>query len=87
MVMVCFWKGNFVYIKEEILVMIDDILMYKKIVVDGVVFGCIMDFGLLDKLVIIELLKVIVGLEVIFYMVFDELVDLEKLLVIDWLVE
>lgn len=80
-------KGNFVYTKEEISIMIDDILMYKKMSVDGVVFGCITDAGLLDKPAINELLKAATGLEVTFHMAFDELVETEKLPAIDWLAE
>ncbi|MBC1408282.1 copper homeostasis protein CutC [Listeria innocua] len=80
-------KGNFVYTKEEISIMIDDILMYKKMSADGVVFGCITDAGLLDKPAINELLKAATGLEVTFHMAFDELVETEKLPAIDWLVE
>lgn len=80
-------KGNFVYTKEEISIMIDDILMYKKMSADGVVFGCITDAGLLDKPAINELLKAATGLEVTFHMAFDELVETEKLPAIDWLAE
>ncbi|EDO1223439.1 copper homeostasis protein CutC [Listeria innocua] len=80
-------KGNFVYTKEEISIMIDDILMYKKLLADGVVFGCITDAGLLDKPAINELLKAATGLEVTFHMAFDELVEKEKLPAIDWLAE
>ncbi|MBC1416733.1 copper homeostasis protein CutC [Listeria innocua] len=80
-------KGNFVYTKEEISIMIDDILMYKKMSADGVVFGCITDAGLLDKPAINELLKAATGLEVTFHMAFDELVETEKLSAIDWLAE
>ncbi|MBC1338097.1 copper homeostasis protein CutC [Listeria innocua] len=80
-------KGNFVYTKEEISIMIDDILMYKKLLADGVVFGCITDAGLLDKPAINELLKAARGLEVTFHMAFDELVETEKLSAIDWLAE
>ncbi|HBM3807487.1 TPA: copper homeostasis protein CutC [Listeria innocua] len=80
-------KGNFVYTKEEISIMIDDILMYKKLLADGVVFGCITDAGLLDKPAINELLKAATGLEVTFHMAFDELVETEKLPAIDWLAE
>ncbi|EAF5658044.1 copper homeostasis protein CutC [Listeria innocua] len=80
-------KGNFVYTKEEISIMIDDILMYKKLSADGVVFGCITDAGLLDKPAINELLKASEDLEVTFHMAFDELVETEKLPAIDWLVE
>ncbi|EAE8347808.1 copper homeostasis protein CutC [Listeria monocytogenes] len=79
-------KGNFVYTKEEISVMIDDILMYKKIAVDGVVFGCITDSGLLDKPAINELMRATEGLEVTFHMAFDELLEKEKFPAIDWLV-
>ncbi|HBM3604846.1 TPA: copper homeostasis protein CutC [Listeria innocua] len=78
-------KGNFVYTKEEISIMIDDILMYKKMSADGVVFGCITDAGLLDKPAINELLKAATGLEVTFHIAFDELVETEKLPAIDWL--
>lgn len=80
-------KGNFVYTKEEISIMIDDILMYKKMSADGVVFGCITDAGLLDKPAINELLKAATGLEVTFHMAFDELVETENLPAIDWLAE
>lgn len=80
-------KGNFVYTKEEISIMIDDILMYKKLLADGVVFGCITDAGLLDKPAINELLKAATGLEVTFHMAFDELIEKEKLSAIDWLAE
>ncbi|EAH4437138.1 TPA: copper homeostasis protein CutC [Listeria innocua] len=80
-------KGNFVYTKEEISIMIDDILMYKKLLADGVVFGCITDAGLLDKPAIDELLKAAKGLEVTFHMAFDELIEKEKLSAIDWLAE
>ncbi|MBC1375878.1 copper homeostasis protein CutC [Listeria farberi] len=80
-------KGNFIYTKEEITIMIEDILMYKKLSADGVVFGCITDAGLLDKPAINELLKAAKGLEVTFHMAFDELVEIEKLPAIDWLAE
>lgn len=80
-------KGNFIYTKEEITIMIEDILMYKKLSADGVVFGCITDAGLLDKPAINELLKAAKGLEVTFHMAFDELVEKEKLPAIDWLAE
>lgn len=80
-------KGNFVYTKEEISIMIDDILMYKKLLADGVVFGCITDAGLLDKPAIDELLIAATGLEVTFHMAFDELIEKEKLSAIDWLAE
>ncbi|MBC1571695.1 copper homeostasis protein CutC [Listeria sp. FSL L7-1426] len=80
-------KGNFTYTKEEIAIMRDDILMYKQIAVDGVVFGCITDSGLLDKTAINELIKAAEGLEVTFHMAFDELIETEKLPAIDWLAE
>ncbi|MBC2250563.1 copper homeostasis protein CutC [Listeria sp. FSL L7-0123] len=80
-------KGNFSYTKEEIAIMREDILMYKKIAVDGVVFGCITDAGLLDKPAINELIKAARGVEVTFHMAFDELIETEKLPAIDWLAE
>ncbi|WP_187986751.1 copper homeostasis protein CutC [Listeria marthii] len=80
-------KGNFSYTKEEIAIMREDILMYKKIAVDGVVFGCITDAGLLDKPAINELIKAARGVEVTFHMAFDELIEMEKLPAIDWLAE
>ncbi|MDT0091831.1 copper homeostasis protein CutC [Listeria marthii] len=80
-------KGNFSYTKEEIAIMRDDILMYKKIAVDGVVFGCITDAGLLDKPAINELIKAARGVEVTFHMAFDELIETAKLPAIDWLAE
>ncbi|MBF2503807.1 copper homeostasis protein CutC [Listeria marthii] len=80
-------KGNFSYTKEEIAIMREDILMYKKIAVDGVVFGCITDVGLLDKPAINELIKAAKGIEVTFHMAFDELIETEKLPAIDWLAE
>lgn len=80
-------KGNFSYTKEEIAIMREDILMYKKIAVDGVVFGCITDVGLLDKPAINELIKAAKGVEVTFHMAFDELIETEKLPAIDWLAE
>ncbi|MBF2443331.1 copper homeostasis protein CutC [Listeria innocua] len=80
-------KGNFTYTQEEIAIMREDILMYKKLGMDGVVFGCITDAGLLDKPAIDELLKAATGLEVTFHMAFDELVETEKLPAIDWLAE
>ncbi|MBC2120000.1 copper homeostasis protein CutC [Listeria marthii] len=80
-------KGNFSYTKEEIAIMRDDILIYKKIAVDGVVFGCITDAGLLDKAAINELIKAAKGVEVTFHMAFDELIETEKLPAIDWLAE
>ncbi|UHP10249.1 copper homeostasis protein CutC [Listeria marthii] len=80
-------KGNFSYTKEEIAIMRDDILIYKKIAVDGVVFGCITDAGLLDKPAINELIKAAKGVEVTFHMAFDELIETEKLPAIDWLAE
>lgn len=80
-------KGNFIYTKEEIAIMREDILMYKKIAVDGVVFGCITDAGLLDKPAINELIKAARGVEVTFHMAFDELIETAKLRAIDWLAE
>ncbi|WP_271000740.1 copper homeostasis protein CutC [Listeria seeligeri] len=78
-------KGDFIYSPEEIGIMSDDILAYKKLGVSGVVFGCITKAGKLDKLAINELMQATSGIDVTFHMAFDELLEQEKLVAIDWL--
>lgn len=78
-------KGDFTYTKEEIAMMCEDILMYKKVGIDGVVFGCITNSKQLDKPAIKQLMKAATGVEVTFHMAFDELIETEKLQAIDWL--
>ncbi|PZG34100.1 copper homeostasis protein CutC [Listeria ivanovii] len=80
-------KGDFIYSNAEIAIMCGDILMYKKLGVNGVVFGCVTIDGKLDKLAIKELMQAANGIDVTFHMAFDELADSEKLAAIDWLAE
>lgn len=78
-------KGDFCYNDQEVTIMLDDISMFRKLGVDGVVFGCITKERKLDKVTISRLLDVAEGLEVTFHMAFDELLVSERFDAIDWL--
>lgn len=63
--------GDFVYSKQEIEIMREDILMAKSLGVDGVVFGCLTPQGDVDMEAMRFLMEVSQGLEVTFHRAID----------------
>jgi copper homeostasis protein len=81
-VMIRHIEGGFVYAKEDILVMEQDIKMAKKAGAAGVVFGCLTPQNTLDmnnNITLIETAKEL-GLEVTFHRAFDFVNDSEETL-------
>ncbi|MGL4773427.1 MAG: copper homeostasis protein CutC [Clostridium sp.] len=77
--------GNFIYSKEEIEIMIEDIKLCNELKVNGIVIGVLDKENKIDELVIKELLKYRENLEVTFHMAFDEIEDKKE--AIDKLIE
>lgn len=65
--------GNFIYSKEELSIMKNDIKLCKNIGVTGVVFGFLKDDNTLDYEVTKEFVKLAKPLSVTFHMAFDEI--------------
>ena len=86
--------GDFEYTATEAAVMRDDLLMAKRLGVDGVVFGCLRD-GRLDRELTAKLVRLAHepsaeaprGVAVTFHMAFDALSSADQLEAIDWLAE
>ncbi|WP_455138331.1 copper homeostasis protein CutC [Thermophilibacter sp.] len=86
--------GDFEYTAAEAAMMCDDLLMAKRLGVDGVVFGCLRD-GRLDRELTAELVRLAHdpsaeaphGVAVTFHMAFDALAPTDQLEAIDWLAD
>jgi copper homeostasis protein len=79
--------GNFIYTKEEIEIMQNDIAHFKQLGTDGVVIGCLNDSDWIDEDAMLKLLESAEGLDVTFHMAFDHLKYEYQLEAIDWLVK
>lgn len=77
--------GNFIYSKEEIEMMKQDLVHLQELGTDGVVFGCLNDAGWIDEAVMLALLDLAKGLEVTFHMAFDQISPENQFKAIDWL--
>ncbi|MEY2195700.1 copper homeostasis protein CutC [Neobacillus sp. BF23-41] len=79
--------GNFIYNKEEIEIMQNDIVHFKQLGTDGVVIGCLNDSGWIDEDAMLYLLETAKGLDVTFHMAFDQIKHEYQFEAIDWLVK
>ncbi|MEO2074874.1 MAG: copper homeostasis protein CutC [Bacillus sp. (in: firmicutes)] len=79
--------GNFIYSKEEIEIMQNDIVHFIELGTDGVVIGCLNDFGWIDEESMLNLLDTAKGLDITFHMAFDHINPESQLEAIDWLAE
>ncbi|MDN3018930.1 copper homeostasis protein CutC [Paenibacillus sp. BSR1-1] len=79
--------GNFIYSKEEIEIMQNDIIHFKQLGTDGVVIGCLNDAGWIDEDAMLNLLESAEGLDVTFHMAFDHIYHEYQFKAIDWLVK
>ncbi|WP_196493755.1 copper homeostasis protein CutC [Ornithinibacillus caprae] len=79
--------GNFIYSKEEIEIMKQDLVHLKQLGTDGVVLGCLDNKNWIDEEAMITLLEQAEGLEVTFHMAFDQINPDNQLKAIDWLVK
>lgn len=79
--------GNFIYNKEEIGIMQNDIVHFKQLGTDGVVIGCLNDSGWIDEDAMLNLLESAKGLDVTFHMAFDQIKYEYQFEAIDWLVK
>ncbi|MFP7170903.1 copper homeostasis protein CutC [Terribacillus sp. 7520-G] len=77
--------GNFVFNKEEVDMMKQDLIHLKNLGTDGVVLGCLTDTGWIDEDAMLTLLDAAKGLEVTFHMAFDHISPESQLKAIDWL--
>jgi copper homeostasis protein len=79
--------GNFIYNKEELEIMQNDIVHLKDLGTDGVVIGCLNDSGWIDEDAMLNLLESAKGLDVTFHMAFDQIKHEYQFEAIDWLVK
>jgi copper homeostasis protein len=79
--------GNFVYLKEEIDIMQNDIAHFKQLGTDGVVMGCLTELDWIDEDAMITLVEEAKGLEITFHMAFDQIKPEYQFDAIDWLSE
>lgn len=63
--------GNFIYSETEIDIMAERVKESVSLGMDGIVFGCLTEEGLLDTLNIERLLSLAKGKETVFHMAFD----------------
>jgi copper homeostasis protein len=77
--------GNFVYHKEEIKIIQEDIVHLKQLGTDGVVIGCLDDTGWIDEKAMLILLKSAQGHDITFHMAFDHIKPKYQFDAIDWL--
>ncbi|WP_137665081.1 copper homeostasis protein CutC [Enterococcus hulanensis] len=86
MVMIRPRGGDFEYNEAEAAIMLADVKICKELKADGIVFGCLKDHWLDEKL-IRALLDQAGNLSVTFHMAFDELSEENQYRAIDWLAE
>ena len=67
--------GNFIYDKEEIEIMKEDILICKKFEVESVVFGVLTENNKINYDLLKELVDFAKPLKIVFHMAFDEIED------------
>ncbi|MED1468494.1 copper homeostasis protein CutC [Bacillus salipaludis] len=79
--------GNFIYSKEEIELMREDIVHLKQLGTDGVVLGCLDESGWIDEEAMLRLLESAKSLDVTFHMAFDHIQPEWQLAAIDWLAD
>ena len=77
--------GNFIYNKDEIEIMKEDISALKRLGTDGVVFGCLTESNWIDENAMLYLLQEANGLDVAFHMAFDEIAGSRQFEAIEWL--
>jgi copper homeostasis protein len=70
--------GDFVYSDEELIEMKQDIKQFKKLGVDGFVFGILNNDGSVNKIKNKELVDLASPLSCTFHRAFDEVADIEK---------
>lgn len=78
--------GDFVYTRDEMAIMLEDIAMARSCGTNGLVFGALTSDNQLDRSTMDTLLEASKGLEVTFHMAFDELAPTDQLKALDWLV-
>ncbi|VNM41566.1 copper homeostasis protein [Streptococcus pneumoniae] len=77
--------GDFIYNDLEIAIMLEDIRLTAQAGSQGVVFGALTADKKLDKSNLEKLIAASKGMEIVFYMAFDELSDEDQPEAIDWL--
>jgi copper homeostasis protein len=79
--------GDFIYRREELEMMKQDLIYLKQLGTDGVVFGCLNDRNWIDEAAMHSLLELAEGLAITFHMAFDQIPYEKQFQAIDWLVE
>lgn len=79
--------GDFIYTKDEILIMLEDIDMARECGTDGLVFGALTPENQLDTDAMSQLINASRGLEIVCHMAFDMLEPAEQLKAINWLAD
>lgn len=62
MIIICFCGGNFVYNDIELKIMYIDLIEVKKLGIDGIVIGCLIEDGWLDEEVLDLFIEMVEGL-------------------------
>jgi len=71
-------SGGFVYTRDEIEIMLRDILECKNLGANGVVIGALNEFGLIDEFALELMVEKANGMEVTFHRAFDDCTNWEK---------
>ncbi len=79
--------GDFIYSKQEIHIMEEDIKNAVRLRTDGLVFGCLTAEGRIDRSQMRDLLALAGNIEVTFHMAFDQIPAEAQFEEMDWLIE
>ena len=77
--------GNFVYNEDEMDIMIQDIIHFKMLGIEGIVIGCLTKDNWIDEKSMVRLLQEADEIDTTFHMAFDHIHSSRKLEAIDWL--
>lgn len=71
-------SGGFVYSRDEIEIMLRDILECKNLGANGVVIGALNEFGLIDEFALELMVEKAQGMEITFHRAFDDCTNWQK---------
>lgn len=78
--------GNFIYNKDEVDIMCQDIHLLKQLGINGIVVGCLNKDNWIDEEAMERCLTAATDMEVTFHMAFDHIAPKLKYQAIDWLI-
>lgn len=79
--------GNFIFSKDEIDIMIEDIRTARQLNSDGIVIGCLNKENWLDEITNLQLIRAAKNMEITFHLAFDQIPQKKQFEALDWLAE